>query len=79
MEKVRELTKALEKALNQQRNKFQEFLNKWTTVSQEKTSEKIMNFYHDLLHFNYDVFYAYGEKELFKWLMVQPYLIKSRI
>jgi|GEM_PF-1594321 hypothetical protein len=62
MEKVRELTKALEKALNQQRNKFQEFLNKWTTVSQEKTSEKIMNFYHDLLHFNYDVFYAYGGK-----------------
>lgn len=21
-----------------------------------------MNFYHDLLHFNYDVFYAYGGK-----------------
>ena len=62
MGKVRELTKALEKALNEQRNKFQEFLDKWTTVSQEKTPEKIVDFYHDLLDFHYDVFYAYGGK-----------------
>ncbi len=36
MEKVRELTKALERALEMQKNRFQSFSENWKILSQEK-------------------------------------------
>lgn len=62
MEKVRELTKALERALEEQKNRFQSFSENWKILSQEKNPKKIRDFYHDLLDFHYDVYYAYGGK-----------------